>query len=74
MFIFKLASIIVLSDWLALNTNEIGLRFNNAKSESDPPKYIDYWSKGKIEKEGYHLDPRGQHDKFELNCFLQDFD
>ena len=68
MVTFKLASIIVLSDWLALNTNEIGLRFNNAKSMSDPPMFINYWSKTKIEKEGYNLDPRGQHDKF-----LQDF-
>jgi len=48
------------SDWLALNTNEIGLKFYNEKSMSEPPLWVDDWSNVKIEKEGFGFNPQGQ--------------
>jgi len=48
------------SEWLALNTNEIGLKFYNEKSMSEPPLWVDTWSNVKIEKEGFSINPQGQ--------------
>ena len=48
------------SEWLALHTNEIGLKFYNEKSMSEPPLWVDTWSNVKIEKEGFSINPQGQ--------------
>ena len=48
------------SEWLALHTNEIGLKFYNEKSMSEPPLWMDTWSNVKIEKEGFSINPLGQ--------------
>ena len=48
------------SEWLALNTNEIGLKFYNEKSMSEPPLWADTWSNVKIEKEGFSINIQGQ--------------
>ena len=48
------------SEWLALNTNKIGLKFYNEKSMSEPPLWVDTWSNVKIEKEGFSINPQGQ--------------
>ena len=49
------------SDWLALNSNKIDLKFYNEKSTTEPPLWIDQWSKTKIENEGFSTNSYGEY-------------